>query len=73
MHMKPWIRWGYVQIDAISVIERAHHHVFWSRNAQYQLSDLNTLLDKRQAFEYWGHAASYLPMSDFRYLFTNHA
>ena len=22
---------GYVQIDTISVIERAHHHVLWSR------------------------------------------
>lgn len=58
---------GYVQIDAISVIERAHHHVLWSRVADYQSSWLNQLLEDRQVFEYWGHAASYLPFADYRY------
>ncbi|MGV3522613.1 MAG: winged helix-turn-helix domain-containing protein [Candidatus Sericytochromatia bacterium] len=58
---------GYVQIDAISVIERAHHHVLWSRIGDYQPSWLNTLLEQREVFEYWGHAASYLPFADFRY------
>ncbi len=58
---------GYVQIDAISVIERAHHHIFWSRNPDYVPEDLNALLHQKQAFEYWGHAASYLPLSDYRH------
>lgn len=58
---------GYVQIDAIAVIERAHHHVLWSRIGDYQPEWLNTLLEQRQVFEYWGHAASYLPFADFRY------
>ncbi len=58
---------GYVQIDTISVIERAHHHVLWARNQKYVPSDLNKLVENRKAFEYWSHAASYLPMSEYRY------
>ena len=58
---------GYVQIDTISVVERAHHHVFWSRNQKYRPTDLANLIESRQAFEYWSHAAAYLPMKDYRY------
>ena len=58
---------GYVQIDTISVIERAHHHVFWTRNQNYQPTDLDDLIKSRKVFEYWSHAASYLPMSEYRF------
>jgi hypothetical protein len=59
---------GYVQIDTISVVERAHHHTIWSRIDSYDKSHLDLLLEQDRAiFEYWGHAASYLPMEDFRY------
>ncbi|MDF1742270.1 MAG: crosslink repair DNA glycosylase YcaQ family protein [Gimesia sp.] len=58
---------GYVQIDTISVVERAHHHVFWSRNQKYSPADLSHLVESRDVFEYWSHAASYLPMKDYRY------
>ncbi|MCU7696623.1 winged helix DNA-binding domain-containing protein [Acinetobacter sp. AYS6] len=58
---------GYVQIDTISVVERAHHHILWSRVPDYELSHLNYLVRERQIFEYWYHAASYLPMKDYRY------
>lgn len=58
---------GYVQIDTISVVERAHHHILWSRVPDYELSHLNSLVRERQIFEYWYHAASYLPMKDYRY------
>lgn len=58
---------GYVQIDTISVVERAHHHILWSRVSDYELSHLNSLVGARQIFEYWYHAASYLPMKDYRY------
>jgi uncharacterized protein len=58
---------GYVQVDTISVVERAHHHVFWSRNQKYRPIDLSNLVDSREVFEYWSHAASYLPMKDYRY------
>jgi uncharacterized protein YcaQ len=58
---------GYVQIDTISVVERAHHHILWSRVHDYDLNHLNSLVRERQIFEYWYHAASYLPMKDYRY------
>jgi len=58
---------GYVQIDTISVVERAHHHIFWSRHPKYQKADLDKLISSRKAFEYWSHAASFLPMQDYRY------
>jgi uncharacterized protein YcaQ len=61
-------RLGYVQIDTISVVERAHHHVMWSRDRNYRPPVLPALeAESRQAFEYWAHAAAYLPMSDYRY------
>ncbi len=59
---------GYVQIDTISIVERAHHHVFWSRVADYRPGTLHRLqAQERKIFEYWAHAASYLPMQDYRY------
>ena len=58
---------GYIQIDTISVIQRAHHHTLWNRNARYHPKDLDALLDQKQVFEYWSHAAAYLPMRDYRY------
>ncbi len=58
---------GYVQIDTISVVERAHHHVFWTRNNKYSPKDLDKLVKDRKAFEYWSHAASYLPMKEYRF------
>ncbi|ENX41984.1 winged helix-turn-helix domain-containing protein [Acinetobacter sp. NIPH 2100] len=58
---------GYVQIDTISVVERAHHHVLWSRVPNYQLDHLNQLVKAQKVFEHWAHAASYLPMRDYRY------
>ncbi len=58
---------GYLQIDTISVVERAHHHVVWSRVSNYKPELLEQLVTERQLFEYWFHAASWLPMSDYRF------
>ena len=58
---------GYIQIDTISVIQRAHHHTLWNRNPRYKTSHLNQLVTDKQVFEYWSHAAAYLPMRDYRY------
>ena len=58
---------GYVQIDTISVVERAHHHVLWSRVSNYQPAHLDALLRERHLFEYWSHAAAWLPMRDYRF------
>jgi len=58
---------GYVQIDTISVVERAHHHVLRSRVPNYQPAMLERLVRERQVFEYWFHAAAWLPMSQYRF------
>jgi uncharacterized protein YcaQ len=61
-------RLGYVQIDTIAVVRRAHHHTLWCRRQDYQPGMLHDLQAKdRQVFEYWCPAASYLPMADYRY------
>ena len=58
---------GYIQIDTISVIARAHHHVLRSRVPDYSPGHLEQLEAKRAIFEYWAHAASYLPISAYRF------
>jgi uncharacterized protein YcaQ len=59
---------SYIQIDTISVIERAHNHTLWNRDRKFSSDALDKLLTKeRKIYEYWGHAASYLPMKDFRF------
>ncbi|RKG40881.1 winged helix-turn-helix domain-containing protein [Acinetobacter rongchengensis] len=58
---------GYVQVDTISVVERAHHHILWSRVVDYEQNHLNLLIQQKKIFEYWYHAASYLPIQDYRY------
>lgn len=58
---------GYIQIDTISAIQRAHHHTLWNRNPRYKTSHLDQLIADKQVFEYWSHAAAYLPMCDYRY------
>jgi uncharacterized protein YcaQ len=61
-------RLGYVQIDTIAVVHRAHHHVLWTRCPDYEPETLHELqaVDRR-VFEYWAHAIAYLPISDYRY------
>ena len=59
---------GYVQLDTISVVQRAHHHILWSRIPSYQPHWLEKAQYRsRKIFEYWAHAAAYLPIQDYRY------
>jgi uncharacterized protein YcaQ len=58
---------GYAQIDTLSVVQRAHHHVLYTRNPQYHCDHIAQLLSEKKIFEYWSHAAAYLPMRDFRF------
>src|SRR4051812_17909709 len=47
---------GYVQVDTISVLQRAHHHVLWSRVPDYTPEMLHALQSPDGAvFEYWNH------------------
>lgn len=59
---------GYVQIDTISVVERAHHHILFTRIPEYRRSDLSTAQSAdKSVFEYWTHALSYVPSRDLRF------
>jgi len=62
------LRLGYVQIDTISIVERAHKHVLWTRLPEYRNEMLDELIDKdKKVFEFWDHAAAYMPMKYFRF------
>lgn len=57
-------RLGFVQLDTIRTVSRAHHHILWSRNQNYREPMLNRLLAKERAvFEHFTHDASVLPMA----------
>jgi uncharacterized protein YcaQ len=58
---------GYVQLDTLSVVARAHHHTLYTRTKNYSENHLNELMKEKKIFEYWSHAAAYLPMEDFRF------
>lgn len=58
---------GYVQIDSIAVVHRAHHHVLYARVPGYEPAMMNRLLRGGDVFEYWAHAAAFMPMGDFRF------
>ncbi len=61
-------RLGYVQIDTIAAVARAHHHTLWTRRPDYTTAMLHDLqAADRRVFEYWAHAMAYVPMSDYRY------
>ena len=57
---------GCVQIDPISVVERSHRTVLFSRLGRYDVAHLDDLLFKeRRLFEYWAHCASIVLTEDF--------
>src|SRR5258705_6999572 len=58
---------GFVQIDTIYVVERAHHHAIASRVPDYNPEWLEQLQEEGRIFEFWTYAAGYLPMHDFRF------
>src|SRR5213083_418498 len=59
---------GYVQIDTINVIERAHHHILFTRIPEYRRTDLTQAQSAdKSVFEYWTHALAYVPTRDLRF------
>ena len=58
---------GFVQLDTIRVISRAHHHILWSRNQNYREKMLGKLLKERGVFEHYTHDASAIPMEFLPY------
>ncbi len=58
-------RMGALQIDSISVVARSPYLVLWSRLGEYDPILLEELLPRRRIFEYWSHAACFLPLEDW--------
>lgn len=52
------------QIDSVNVLVRAHYVPAFARLGPYPMGELDSLAyEKRELFEYWGHAACLLPIS----------
>lgn len=61
---------GYVQIDTLHVVNRAHYVTLWARFGTYDTDDFHKLLytaGQRRLYEGWGHAASIIPLEHYRY------
>ena len=56
---------GILQIDTISVVARSPYLVLWSRLGDYRPAWLDELLAEGALFEYWAHAACFIPIEDF--------
>lgn len=59
-----------LQIDTLHVVQRSHYVTLWSRLGQYDPADLDRLIydpNQRRLFEYWYHAASIIPLTEYRY------
>lgn len=57
-------RLGFVQLDSIQVVARAHHHIIWSRNQNYREPMMDGVLGQPDGvFEHFTHDASVLPMA----------
>ncbi|MDP2087395.1 MAG: crosslink repair DNA glycosylase YcaQ family protein [Gemmobacter sp.] len=61
-------RIGFVQVDSIATVERAHHMMLFSRRQTYRPAALKPLLERdRTLWEHWTHDASILPVETFPY------
>lgn len=61
---------GYVQIDTLHVVNRAHYVTLWARFGSYHINDFHKLIytaGQRRLYEGWGHAASIIPLEHYRY------
>ncbi|MGK9165360.1 winged helix DNA-binding domain-containing protein [Inquilinus limosus] len=61
-------RIGFVQVDSINTVERAHHMILFTRRHGYAQTQLARLVEKtRGLFEGWTHDASLIPTRFFPY------
>lgn len=59
-------RIGFVQVDSINTVERAHHMILWARRQSYRPEALVRLVERdRLLWEHWTHDASILPVACF--------
>lgn len=56
-------RIGFVQVDSINTVARAHDMILWSRRQSFRPPALKRLLERdRSLWEHWTHDASILPV-----------
>lgn len=61
-------RLGFVQVDSVQTVARAHHMILWSRRQRYRPATLTRLLEgERSLFENWTHDAAIIPTRFFPY------
>jgi len=61
-------RIGFVQVDSINTVARAHDMILFARNQTYRPGHLKTLLEKdRDLFENWTHDAAIIPTRFYPY------
>lgn len=61
-------RLGFVQVDSINTVERAHHMILAARSRRYRPKHLKKLQEKdRKLFEHWTHDAAVIPVDFFPY------
>lgn len=59
-------RLGFIQIDSIATVERAHHMILFARRQSYRPEHLTPLLERdRHLWEHWTHDAAILPVEHF--------
>ena len=62
------IQLGFVQVDSIQWVERAHHMTLFARNQTYRPHQLTRLIERQRAlFENWTHDASIIPVEFYPY------
>ena len=61
-------RLGFVQLDSINTVARAHDLILFSRRPRYRTKHLKNLYEKdRGLFEHWTHDAAVVPMAFYPY------
>ncbi|MDB4187788.1 winged helix DNA-binding domain-containing protein [bacterium] len=57
-------RLGFVQLDSINTVARAHDLILFARKPRYRSEDLKRLYEKDKGlFEHWTHDAAVIPLS----------
>jgi len=57
-------RLGFVQLDSVNTVERAHHMILAARRPAYRQANLATLTERQRGlFEHWTHDASFIPIA----------
>jgi len=57
-------RLGFVQLDSVNTVARAHDMILYARRSRYRPKDLRYLYERDRAlFEHWTHDAAVIPMA----------